>query len=187
MNQVTEKDSAKLRKLQNSYNLIPNFIWSVLSLTPISVFCYKYIELKLLYVFLAISALPIFFPNSFFDKIQLGKTTTIYKKLGVPIINKIAQNGDIINRHIRRQFPDFKVVTFQKPSTNRLLQQTYLYEKFHFVLFIFFILATVYALSKKYFGWALILTLTNLVYNIYPNLLQQYIRIKLMLFTRKSI
>ena len=186
MRQKTDKDSAKHRKLQNLYNLMPNLVWSILSLTPISIFCYDHIKLKLLYIFLGISILPVFFPNSLFNKMQLGKTTTIYKKLGVPIINKIAQNGDIINRLIRKQFPDFKVVTFRKPSTNRLLQQTYIYEKFHFVLFIFFSLATVYALSKKYFGWALIFTVSNLAYNIYPNLLQQYIRIKLMLFTKKS-
>jgi hypothetical protein len=186
MNQNTDKDSARLRRLQNLYNLIPNLIWSILSLTPISVFCYNLIELKLFYIFLGISALPIFFPNSFFDKIQLGKTTIIYKRLGVPIINKIAQNGDIINRLIRKQFPGFKVVNFRKPSTNRLLQQTYIYEKFHFILFVFFSLVTAYALSKKDFGWALILSLTNLAYNIYPNLLQQYIRIKLILFTKKS-
>jgi len=185
MKQHTDKDSAKLRKLQNLYNSIANLIWSVLGLTPVSVFCYNHIELKLLYIFLGISFLPIFFPNSFFDKIQLGKTTTIYKKLGVPFINKIAQNGDIINRLIRKKFPDFKAVSFRKQSTKRLQQQTYIYEKFHFVLFIFFSLATIYALNKKYFDWAFILCLTNLAYNIYPNLLQQYIRIKLMIFTEK--
>jgi len=69
MKQHTDKDSAKLRKLQNLYNSIANLIWSVLGLTPVSVFCYNYIELKLLYIFLGISFLLIFFPNSFFDKI----------------------------------------------------------------------------------------------------------------------
>lgn len=186
MNPNTATNSAKLRNLQSLYNSIPNLIWSVLSLVPITVFCYRFCNHTLVYIFLAISILPIFFPNAFFDRIQLGKTTKIYKKLGAQAINRIVQNGDIINRLLKKQFPDFKVVTFQSRSAKKLLHQTYMYEKFHFMLFVFFSLIIIYAIINKYYGWALLLAFTNLAYNIYPNLLQQYLRIKLMALARRS-
>lgn len=62
---------------------------------------------------------------------------------------------------------------------HKRIRDTYVYEKFHFLLFVFFTLSMVYALAKGYWGWAAVLGVTNLLYNVYPNLLQQYIRLKL--------
>ena len=167
--------------------MVPNIIWSIINLVPISFFCYSLLDLRLFYVFVLASMIPIFFPNSFFDKIQLGKTITTYKKLGVGVVNKFSQNGDIINRMIRKRFPDYRVIRHNKSSINKLVQQTYVFEKFHFFMFLFFTFTTVYAISKNYFGWAAVITLTNLLYNIYPNLLQQYIRLKLKLNDQNKI
>ena len=94
MNQNSNRD---LKRIQALYNMIPNLIWSLLNLIPISIFCYTLVNLKLFYIFLIVSIVPIFLPNSFFDKIQIGNATSIYKKLGVHIINKVSQNGKIIN------------------------------------------------------------------------------------------
>jgi hypothetical protein len=124
--------------------------------------------------------------NSFLDKLQIGKTATIYKKLGVHLINKVAQNGVIINTLIKRKFPEHKVVTNKDSSITRLINQTYVFEKFHLILFVFFCLAAVYAIAKSHLYWAFIISLTNIAYNIYPNLLQQYIRLKLILFGKKT-
>ena len=161
------------------YNMIPNLVWSVLNLTPISVFCYQEIRLKLLYIFLAISLLALFVPASFFNTIQLGTTTSIYRKIGVRYLNKFTQNGEIINGLIRKKFPHYKIISNSTRSINKLIRQIYIFEKFHFILFLFFALATIYALRQNYWQWTIILCLTNLAYNIYPNLLQQYIRIRL--------
>lgn len=182
MNQNSNRD---LKRIQALYNMIPNLIWSLLNLIPISIFCYTLVNLKLFYIFLIVSIVPIFLPNSFFDKIQIGNTTSIYKKLGVHIINKVSQNGNIINGLIRRKFPDYKLINFQSSSINRLLKQTYIFEKFHFIMFLFFCLVTVYAITKNYFGWAIAISIANLAYNIYPNLLQQYIRLKLQVYVKR--
>jgi hypothetical protein len=123
--------------------------------------------------------IPLLLPNIFLDKIQISKSTGLYKKMGILFINRFAQNGAIINGLIKKQYPDFKVVAFKRQSAKKLIQQTYIFEKFHFILFVFFCLVTVYAIVKQYYSWAFIITLTNLIFNIYPNLLQQYIRIKL--------
>ena len=179
MNEQKDASYRKIKKLQNFYNTVPNIIWSLLGFAPVSVFCYQYMQPALIYIFLAISMIPLLLPNIFLDKIQISKSTGLYKKMGILFINRFAQNGAIINGLIKKQYPDFKVVAFKRQSAKKLIQQTYIFEKFHFILFVFFCLVTVYAIVKQYYSWAFIITLTNLIFNIYPNLLQQYIRIKL--------
>lgn len=164
--------------------MIPNLIWSILNLTPIIIFCFTVIELKLIYIFLAISAVPLFFKNSFINSLQIGKTTKTYKKLGVHLINRISQNGDIINNLLRRKFPEHKILAPNKRSVIALVNQTYVFEKFHWVLFLFFSLITGYCIYFGYWLWAPVILLTNLAYNIYPVFLQQYIRLKLSLFIK---
>ena len=179
------REQAKMKNKVAAYNMLINLFWSLLNLAPISVFCYHYISLKLLFIFLAISMLPLFLPKSFFNSIQLGKTTSIYKKIGVGFINKFTQNGELINNFIKRKYPRYKVVSGNKRSIKKLLNQTYMFEKFHFMMFSIFTFIMVYALLKNYRWWAIIIFLNNLVYNIYPNLLQQYIRVRLKTFDRQ--
>lgn len=177
------KNLNKVKKTLALYNMIPNLIWSILNLAPISIFCFTLLNHKILYIFLPLSLIPLFLRNSFLDRLQVGKTTAIYIKLGVPLVNKVAQNGEIINRIIKRKFPGYKFVTNKKSSISRLIAQTYVFEKFHLILFIFFALIFVYALVHRYVAWASLMFLTNIAYNVYPNLLQQYIRLKLRLFS----
>jgi hypothetical protein len=90
-----------------------------------------------------------------------------------------AQHGSLLNKILRKKYPDFKVVSRTKASIKKQYYQTYFFEKFHFSLFLFFTMITIYAGAQGHYYWVLILTISNLLYNIYPNLLQQYIRIKL--------
>jgi len=170
-----DKDLNKVKKTLALYNMVPNIIWSILNLVPISIFCFTIPSHKFLYIFIAVSLIPIFLKNSFLDKLQIGKTTTIYKRLGVHIINRL----------IKKKFPEHKAVTNKNSSISQLMAQTYVFEKFHLILFVFFSSVIVYAVDKGHFTWACIILLTNIFYNIYPNLLQQYIRLKLRLFNNK--
>jgi len=165
--------------------MIANLFWSALNLIPISIFCYRHISLKILVTFLIISLIPLFLPRSFFNSIQLAKTTSFYKKIGIGFINKFAQNGEFINRLIRKKFPGYKTVLPGKKSVNKLLAQTYMLEKFHSMMFLLFALIMVYALMKNHLWWAVIILITNIIFNMYPNLLQQHIRIKLRTFQKR--
>lgn len=177
---------AKVKKILVWYNMIPNLIWSILNLGTISFYCFTYVSYQTLYIFLIVSLIPIFFKKSFIDKLQIGKTIGIYKKLRVHLINKFIQNGTIINDLIKRKFPDHKIVTPKKTSIAGLISQTYMFEKFHLIFFIFFSLTIILALLKGHLLWAIIIVINNIAYNIYPNLLQQYIRLKLILFSKKN-
>lgn len=176
---IEEKESIKINRLAAAYNMIPNLVWTTLFLLPVTIFCYTLINHKTVFILLGISFIPIFFPNSFFDSIQLSRNAAFYKRIGVRYINKFAQNGALLNKYLRNKYSKFKLVSTNKSSIKKQYYQTYFFEKFHFSLFIFFAAVTVYALAKSYLLWALILSICNLLYNIYPNLLQQYIRLKL--------
>ena len=161
------------------YNMIPNLLWTALFLIPITIFCYRFITPTTTYLVLGISLVPVFFPKSFFDKMQLSRKASFYQKIGVRRINSFAQNGGIVNRILKKKYPGFKVVSRSKASIKKQYYQTYFFEKFHFSLFLFFMIVTVYAVIHGQLYWVLILIVSNLFYNIYPNLLQQYVRVRL--------
>ncbi|UKT64478.1 hypothetical protein [Pedobacter mucosus] len=177
-----DKDLKESNKLLALYNVVPNLVWSIINLTPISIYCYNHLDQKIFYIFLGTSFIPIFFKNVFLDSFKIGKTTAVYKKLGVHFINKFAQNGQIINALVKKKYPNHKIIAIQKLSISKLINQTYIFEKFHLILFLFYSFTMVEAIINSRLTWALIIVLTNIVYNIYPNLLQQYIRIKLTKF-----
>jgi hypothetical protein len=161
------------------YNMVPNLVWSLLNLTPISVYGYTTLDPRWFCTFLAVSLVPIFLKNSILDKLQIAHSPGTYKRLGVHWVNKVAQGGDIINGLVRRKYPEHKIVTRSRSSITGLVRQTYIFEKFHWILFLYFSFTTVYALTKGHWGWTFGITLNNIAYNVYPNFLQQYVRLKL--------
>lgn len=183
---MNKKEADQIKRRIAVYNMIPNVLWSVLFLSPVSVFCYSNMTMKIFFIFLAISILTVFCPRNFFIFFQLGKTASPYKNMGVAYINKFTQNGDIINGILRKKYPAYSIIAKEKLSKNKILQQTYMFEKFHFMLFLFFILTAVYAVFQQFYWWALFITITNVIYNIYPVLLQQYIRIRLLSIKKRN-
>ncbi|WP_018617179.1 hypothetical protein [Segetibacter koreensis] len=172
-------NAARIKRIVAACNVIPNVFWSVLNLTPISVFCYRCIDWKTFGYFLIVSLLSAILPKAFFNNILPGKTPAFYRKTGVAFINRFTQNGDIINKFVRKRFPGYKAISQRQNGIYKAIQQTYMLEKFHFVVFLFFFFVIIYALKNNYARWAIIIALNNIIYNIYPCLLQQYIRIRL--------
>lgn len=181
-----ENKQRNIKQLAGLYNLLLNLFWSALSFVPLCIFCYERVENSFLFLFIGLSLLPALLSHSTIDKLQLAKSTKTYKKLGVSLIQHVSQSGVFINYLIRRQYPSHKVVRRERRSIEALLKQTYFFEKFHITGLVFFCLNSIYALGKGLVGWALFLTSINLVYNVYPILLQQYIRLKLAGYNKKS-
>jgi Glycosyl-4,4'-diaponeurosporenoate acyltransferase len=181
-----QKEFRKITRLAAVYNMIPNLIWSTLFLLPVTIFCYHYLIPKYVYLLLGVSLIPLFFPNSFFDLIQLSRKPSFYKRIGVKHINKFAQNGAFLIRYMRNKYPDFKTISINNSSIKKQFHQTYFFEKFHFSMFIFFGGVTIYAMIKVYLVWVFVFLICNLLYNIYPNLLQQYIRLRLSSSMRRT-
>ncbi len=172
------KESAKVKKLATWYNQITNIFWSVLNFTAIGYFWFMAIDLKWLFILLAISLLAGFLPKAFFDTMQLSQTTSLYEKIGIRTVKKFTQDGDFVNRLIRRKFPQYRIFD-PNVSMQRHLNKAYAIEKIHFLMFLFFLLTSIYALTKGEVWWAVMITINNLVFNLYPNFLQQYNRLRL--------
>jgi len=128
-------------------------------------------------IFIVISYLVSRFPKTFYDRFQISTNLKIYKKLGVDKFKKLSTNGDLINKRIRKKFPTHRnVINFE--TIKEKLNETYTIEKSHTVLFIFCLMTNIYALITNSYGTAIILFVGNILFNYYPNLLQQYNRIR---------
>ncbi|MBW3128030.1 hypothetical protein [Hymenobacter profundi] len=160
------------------YNAIPNVVWSVLSLGPLSVFCYQHMARPWLYGALAVSLLGYAVPRAWFRWWQLSGSAAAYRRLGVHVANQFTQHGSFINGLLRRRYPHYRHVQ-SRAAVAALWQHTYHLEQFHLVGFLFFLFAAGYAAAMGRVGWGLALSVLNMLYNVYPMWLQQYIRVRL--------
>ena len=183
---MNKQEQLAIQKKVEAYNMIPSIIWSVVFLFPISVFCYTKMNAKWFYISLSLSLLALFLPKKYFNSLQVSKRVFFYKKTGIGFINNFIQNGTIMNRVIKRKFPGYTSFSKEKMSLKKLFNQTYMFEKFHFILFIFFSETILFALINKDYLWAVFIFIGNIFYNIYPILLQQYIRLRINRFYSKQ-
>jgi hypothetical protein len=172
-------------KTKSLYNLIPTVSWSLACFTPIGYFCYAFMDLLWLYLFLFFSLATLLLPRSFQRWIQLSTKISTYKKIGIRLTKKLTQDGDLVNRSMQRQFPDQKGTVTQN-TLARHLARSYFHEKTHVVMFVFFLLTAVYAVFYNFVAWACVITLTNIVFNLYPIFLQQYNRLRIQHIAKRQ-
>ncbi|RYU96325.1 glycosyl-4,4'-diaponeurosporenoate acyltransferase CrtO family protein [Emticicia agri] len=169
------------RRIQQTavlYNQLINFFWTILAFVPVVYFCYQYLPLRLLYVFGGISCIVIFIPVSWLNQIQLSQSSKVYARIGIRFIKKYTQDGDRVNQFIKKQHPQYKYIA-NKHDIKKLIGKSYMQEKFHYLIFIFFLCLTIYALMLGLIGWAVFIAIANIIYNLYPIFLQQYNRIRI--------
>ncbi|WP_460473700.1 glycosyl-4,4'-diaponeurosporenoate acyltransferase CrtO family protein [Emticicia fontis] len=171
-------DQKKIQQTAILYNQLINFFWSIMAFAPVVYFCYQYLPLKLLYLFTGISCIVIFLPNAMLDKIQLSQSCNAYQKIGIRFIKKYTQDGDWVNRFIKTRHTQYKYVE-NRQAIKKLISKSYMQEKFHYLVFVFFLCLMVYAILLGLFGWAIFIGIANIIYNIYPIFLQQYNRIRI--------
>ena len=109
----------------------------------------------------------------------------MYKTLKVHWVNAVTQNGNWVNKRIRHRHPAYKSLKPGIKQVKKLIAKTYIFERFHLMLFAYFLLLTAHALIVKQYWWAFGLIVANVIYNVYPNLLQQYIRLRLKIYLRR--
>ena len=185
MNLPEQKNLSRIKQIAVIYNQAINVFWSVLCFAPIGYFCYVHMAHRWFYILLGISLATGFLPNSFYHAIQFSQNTLSYKKLGIRTIKKYTQDGDLVNRIIKKRYPEYKYVE-DSQSLKKYIAKGYVNEKFHFSMFVFFLFTTIYALIFGWFRWAAIITLTNIIFNVLPVLLQQYNRIRINYLIQKQ-
>ncbi|RAJ05153.1 hypothetical protein LX64_02307 [Chitinophaga skermanii] len=181
----TKKDYIEARKLAAVYNMVPNLVWSILHLTPVVVYSWNEIEPFKIYILLGISVLLGILPAGFYNWMQFSKTTAAYKKVGILMIRKYSQDGDLIIQQVRKKYPFYKVVE-SRDAIIRYIGRTYVYERFHFMVLMYMLMVLGVTLYRQAFVWAIVLLLNNVCYNFYPLLLQQYNRLRLITLLKRS-
>jgi hypothetical protein len=93
-------------------------------------------------------------------------------------VSHITQDGGLVNSLLRHQYPQYRRLP-SRAAVAGLVRGTYHYERFHWTMLLFFLLVSGYAVTQRQMGWALVLSLLNVGYNLYPIWLQQYLRVRL--------
>ena len=122
--------------------------------------------------------LPCALPRAFYRRPDGPRTLRVYEALGIRAFRRIATNGDWINRAARRTDPGYRVLH------DANAQQTFATaiesgERGHLVFLCIGLATAAYATYIEWHGWAGVLTLGNLVFNVYPVMLLRYNRARL--------
>jgi len=157
-------------------NQAVNFFWTILSFIPVIVFWAVSGNMMWCYVFSGFSLLGLIVPLKW---LQLSDDPKFYQKLGIRLVKKFVQNGDYANRLARRSNPGHRIIK-SKTSAAQYAKITVMYERYHLFCFVFFLATAVLAAIKQHYTLLIFIILANVIYNVYPMLLQQYNRARLL-------
>jgi hypothetical protein len=157
-------------------NQAVNFFWTILSFIPVMGFWLGEGITTWFYIFGGISIISLFLPELI---LQLSDNPKFYEGIGVRFIRKFVQDGDLVKRFIKKGKPQSNII---KNKTNALSYGStiVMYERYHFLCFVFFLLTTFYAVYTAKYPLSLIIIMANIIYNICPIMLQQYNRARLL-------
>lgn len=161
-------------------NQAVNFFWTILCFIPIIGFWHD-ADMTLCYIFIGISIVSLLLPAKL---LQLSNQPKFYENLGIKLIRKFVQNGDYINAFLKKRNPQHKTVR-GKTSASSYIKTVIMYEWYHFLCLIFFLLTGVFAIISASYTLAAFIFLANIIYNICPILLQQYNRARIQKLTKR--
>lgn len=118
---------------------------------------------------------PCLLPRTWYDCWEGGRGTRLYRVIGVRTFKFFATNGDLINRWARRLDPRYRLVR-DEASARAWADQTRAGERSHLVLLLMGLATAGYAARIGWFGWAMGLTASSIVFHLYPVILQRYTR-----------
>ncbi len=178
MSSQEKAPSQRAARLSALYNTVPNFVWTLLNIAPVAYYFYLQVPLYWLFAIVPLCILPYFLKPSVIDALDLSKSRDLYLRLGVGVIQEYVQHGGAINRIIRRTYPAYRMV-YDKVTMQRQMSATYMFERFHLGMLLAFLAVTVHAFVHRFYIWGLVMLGCNILYNVYPVLLQQYVRLRL--------
>ncbi|HEY0432796.1 MAG TPA: hypothetical protein VGC95_02915 [Chitinophagaceae bacterium] len=155
-------------------NQLINFSWTILCFLPVISFWWQLGPNACLWIFIGIAIIFGLLPRKLLHRFQFSHRKQFYEKLGVKLVRRVVQNGDLVNSspgHRR---------TIRSHETARVYLNTIaMYERFHWLCLVFFSLTMIYAICVADVWLALAILVANVVYNFCPLLLQQYNRIRI--------
>jgi hypothetical protein len=161
-------------------NQVVNLFWTILCFIPLITYWITAGRLLWCFIFIGLSMLSLLLPLKY---LHLSNSPTFYEAWGVRFIRKFVQQGEYVNRFIRKSNPNYRIVK-HKSNAAQYLKTTLMYERFHFLCFVFFIATAIHALISGHYLLVIIILIANVIYNVYPMLLQQYNRARIVRLTQ---
>lgn len=118
-------------------------------------------------------AVPAVLPASWFQPKSFERH--LYPWLGLRAFRYLAPDGGWVNGRLRRIDPTWKVVR-DAETRARHLAMSVTNERWHLSWFIFGVVAQVVAFSRGDVVWCVLLTILNVVFNLYPVMHQRHVR-----------
>ena len=131
-----------------------------------------------LYFLIAVSLTILFLPDNYYERLQLSNDISYYESLGIRFFRWFTQDGDLVTQILSKAQGNYGRFQSRK-NLSKVYNQIVGYERYHLTCFAFFLLTSVYATLLTNFAIALLIVLSNVVYNIIPLLLQQYNKLRL--------
>ena len=171
---VTHNNNTKIQL----WNQLLNFFWTLLCFLPLLWYWSVEGPDNWFYGSIIISLACSFLPGTVYQLLQFSNSPKTYEKYGVKIIRRFVQHGDLINRSFRRISAGYKVIKDIR-QLKRYLNSIAMYERFHFMCFLFFLFTAFHSLFEHRLLFTLLITIGNFIYNICPIFLQQYNRLRI--------
>jgi hypothetical protein len=123
-------------------------------------------------------------PAAYYRVHEFERSGRIYEALGVRLFRRFVPDGDLANRWERRSNPYYRVIRGRQHAAD-FLPRTKQSERGHVVLLALGIVSAMFAWRLGWNGWAVYLSLGNVMVNLYPILLQRYTRGRLQAILRR--
>ena len=126
---------------------------------------------------LVLGVAGLFAPGNYFQPRAFETRGRFYRRLGVEAFRAWSTNGDRINRYVRARHPGYSVHggDFDKALANCLVG-----ERTHLAFGLFGLVTSVYTFAVGWYFWAAWMTITNIIGNLYPVLLQRHTRARIL-------
>lgn len=158
-----------------------NFFWTILCCAPVVWYWYNTGWGIWSYFLLGTSFIAGLLPYRLLQWTRLAKSRRGYERMGVRFIRKLTQNGDWANKVAHTSGN-----TISNPETaEKYLNTIMMYERFHLICGLFFLLTAIHAFIHSYWITGLLICIANIVFNYAAILLQQYNRLRILQLLQK--
>lgn len=174
------------------FNQLINIFWTIIAFSVTGHYWGRYFTEKhslwLVYIYIVISMFAYNIPARWVSFLTLSNNRRIYEMIGIRAMRWLVQDGMYVSRVNRRLGKKHRRIS-GTGSARAYLTTIAVQERFHYSCFVFFALSTASALRSGQVHLAISIMLCNIVYNVFPILLQQYnrLRIKNLLYQAADI
>lgn len=144
-------------------NQVFNIGWTILGFLPVYYFWFLHGIHWPFFTLALVSLGACLLPETLFRNLEISSDLRVYRRLGVKFVRRFAQDGD------------FQPGTGVRAYLNKIR----MFERYHFCCLIFFQASSVYACYFEQYLLAFLIFFCNILYNVFPILLQQYNRIRI--------